>query len=1323
MLSGLPADKLSDIWILSDTTKAGQLLFPEFALAMYLCSLALKGNAIPSKLPDHIKNEVSSLVDIISFSTPDEATNAAPSNVPQFTASATPVNSQPTGVAPPSSLNTLMSLQQPQQTGFVQPQATGYAPALQPQTTGYAPTLQAQSTGYTPALQAQTTGYAPVLQAQTTGYTPALQAQTTGYAPALQAQTTGYTPALQAQSTGYSAAPLQAQSTGYQIAPLTAMPTGRPGEWGFINTPTGGLPGMDAFKSRFMPQQGVQNFTPSELQGNAKVEWAITKEEKRIYDGIFLEWDKERKGFVTGEMGIQIFSQSGLNRGDLETIWTLADPGNKGKLDRDEFAVAMHLIYRHLNGYPIPSRLPPELIPPSSQNFSDSVDTIKSYLKKSTKPSTVSYLKNHSLKSSAPAFKKDATVFKNDDDDFGYVSKSRHRSRRDGNDEKNEKSLSTDKLSIAELRKLVHEKQILLDAIDAKDEEEFDAVQDLQSRDLNVIEELKHRITNIQKEISKHPDAPLLSGDPHERKKDLLRQLNKNSDALPQITNDVRKVEDEIVRLKLELFRLKSEREHPGSTIVGTGPNGTITESDRRKARNRALMKARLAAVTGNVADAQSGNFEDFEAQFFQESENIRKEREDNERLFRDIEDSTEQIKRDMEGSLRETRDDIHTDRERLRWEEAIGVEDETKDFIYSLRRAATPSSAAPAKSFSTESTSRSSSTSTFSSTPAPAAAAPAPAASNTKRSASERAAYIKAEAERRMNEKLAALGISRPNKSSSAFSAPTDASPAASPAAPASPAPEKKAPPPPPPHKKAAPAPPAPAFSAPPQAPPPAVQARAPVPAAPIESDDSSSSDDDMDDEEFKELQRLKKQEEERIRKLEEEKKARDAKKNVKAQKKAERLAALKAEMEAMKERERKLMDGGSDSEDEKPTAPAAIAAPTALSPSTIASTATSTTTPDTSTSSLSEPAASSDLHTSNPFYRNNAATPTAAAATSATHPHHDNNPFFKSQQAAAATAADAPAPVAAPTPATSSYPVRSTTPKAPEPGIDKDIAANQRANQRGQSAYDDGWGAEPSDSSDEEDESSTRGAPDPSKLASMLFRSMAPQKPLGAQPTGQQAPAASAPAPAPPVPAVPEVAPAAATVPSVILAPAAAPPAPPAPVLAAAPPAPPAPVAAPQTLAAPVLTPEPESNYATPESANTPELSAQPNFAPPPPPAAAPPPPPPAPPAFPTELPQPQAAAPEAPPIPSFAAPPAPPVPAGAPPPPPFGAPPPPPPIPNGSGAAAPSFAPPPPPPPPSLLPDAGDAGAAMPDFAGSGLLEAIQRGTTLKKVNKSY
>lgn len=70
---------------LADTTNSGQLYFPEFCLAMYLCNLKLTGRSLPSTLPDNIKNEVSSMVDSIIFlSTPEEPGSllAAPTPTP-----------------------------------------------------------------------------------------------------------------------------------------------------------------------------------------------------------------------------------------------------------------------------------------------------------------------------------------------------------------------------------------------------------------------------------------------------------------------------------------------------------------------------------------------------------------------------------------------------------------------------------------------------------------------------------------------------------------------------------------------------------------------------------------------------------------------------------------------------------------------------------------------------------------------------------------------------------------------------------------------------------------------------------------------------------------------------------------------------------------------------------------------------------------------------------------------------------------------------------------------------------------------------------------
>jgi hypothetical protein len=343
--SKLPGDALSQIWLLSDTTKSGQLLFPEFALAMYLCNLKLTGKDLPAQLPERVTNEVSSMVDIISFGVADQQSASQPSsNAPSFPDVPTIQAPQP---QPTSSQ--LLSQLNPQPTGFQQ-QPTGF---------------QYQQTGYQSSpLQSMPTG----LQPQATGF----QSQATGY--------TGPRPPMPPMPTGFGQG-LTPQATGYPMAPLNAQPTGRPGQWGLVNAPASGLPNLQALQQQMMPQPGRETgFSTAGLRGNATVPWSITKDEKKIYDDMFKAWDGLSRGAVSGATAIEIFSQSGLEKDDLERIWTLSDPHNRGKLNLDEFAVAMHLIYRKLNGYPVPAKLPAELVPPSTRNINDAIGTMKSHL-------------------------------------------------------------------------------------------------------------------------------------------------------------------------------------------------------------------------------------------------------------------------------------------------------------------------------------------------------------------------------------------------------------------------------------------------------------------------------------------------------------------------------------------------------------------------------------------------------------------------------------------------------------------------------------------------------------------------------------------------------------------------------------------------------------------------------------------------------------------------------------------------------------------------------------------------------------------------------
>jgi hypothetical protein len=769
--SNLDGDSLSQIWMLADTTRSGQLLFPEFALAMYLCNLRLVGKSLPSTLPDNIKNEVSSMVDIINFAAVDDGPEPA---IRQSTATP-PVIQQPQPMPSNSQLLTA------QMTGFPSQQTLGG---------GFQGGFGQQS--QMSALGGGQGGFV----SQPTGFQNMSNPQPPGY--------TGPRPPMPPMPTGYSSGPsLAPQQTGFggMVAPLNAQPTGRPGQWGLVNAPATGLPNIDALQARMMPPQGREqgNFTTAGLSGNAVIPWAVTKEEKAHYDSLFKAWDGFGKGFIGGDAAIEVFERSGLERPDLERVWTLADNGNKGRLNMDEFAVAMHLIYRKLNGYPLPAQLPAELVPPSTRVFNDSIGAVKNLLHQESafrkdsgasllpQKTGVSYMKSHSFRGDGGILKtgrKDATVFKNNDDDIGYKSSARRRMGANGSSESPRSGspssvTSNDELTLDQLRKKIREKQVLLDAIDFKDENAADEDDALDRRDRREAEELYRRIRRVQEDVDAHPDSALRNLDSTAERRALRRQLQTLTDKLPQIASEVRKTERAIAEAKLELFRLRDAKAHPGSAaaIIGTGPGGAVTESDRLKARAKAMMQQRSAALTGRKIESSS---DDLDAPRRLEEENIkiRTEKDNNERMVKDVEESVNEFARGLEDGLKGGAENSTSEHEKRRWEDGLGVEDEVKDFIFELQRSSRSarirneergsggSREAPSRS-GTESSTRYESPAPQPSQPStrPAATTAASGSYASYKTPEERAAFIKQQAEQRMAERLAALGIRAPSK------------------------------------------------------------------------------------------------------------------------------------------------------------------------------------------------------------------------------------------------------------------------------------------------------------------------------------------------------------------------------------------------------------------------------------------------------------------------------------------------------------------------------------------------------------------------------
>uniref|UniRef100_A0A4W5P9S3 Epidermal growth factor receptor pathway substrate 15 n=1 Tax=Hucho hucho TaxID=62062 RepID=A0A4W5P9S3_9TELE len=97
-------------------------------------------------------------------------------------------------------------------------------------------------------------------------------------------------------------------------------------------------------------------------------QWAVSPPDKSKYDEVFAKTDLDMDGLVSGPEVRDIFLKTGLPSATLAHIWELCDIGDMGKLTREQFALALHLINQKLTtGVDPPQNLSPEMIPPSDR--------------------------------------------------------------------------------------------------------------------------------------------------------------------------------------------------------------------------------------------------------------------------------------------------------------------------------------------------------------------------------------------------------------------------------------------------------------------------------------------------------------------------------------------------------------------------------------------------------------------------------------------------------------------------------------------------------------------------------------------------------------------------------------------------------------------------------------------------------------------------------------------------------------------------------------------------------------------------------------------
>ncbi|NXI87365.1 EPS15 factor, partial [Rhipidura dahli] len=116
------------------------------------------------------------------------------------------------------------------------------------------------------------------------------------------------------------------------------------------------------------PPRFTDTSSPLLLSGtpSSDLPWAVKLEDKVKYDAIFDSLNPVN-GLLSGDKVKPVLLNSKLPVDILGRVWELSDIDHDGMLDRDEFAVAMFLVYCALEKEPVPMSLPAALVPPSKR--------------------------------------------------------------------------------------------------------------------------------------------------------------------------------------------------------------------------------------------------------------------------------------------------------------------------------------------------------------------------------------------------------------------------------------------------------------------------------------------------------------------------------------------------------------------------------------------------------------------------------------------------------------------------------------------------------------------------------------------------------------------------------------------------------------------------------------------------------------------------------------------------------------------------------------------------------------------------------------------
>ncbi|XP_029904722.1 epidermal growth factor receptor substrate 15 isoform X2 [Myripristis murdjan] len=402
------------------------------------------------------------------------------------------------------------------------------------------------------------------------------------------------------------------------------------------------------------------------------IPWVVKAEEKMKFDAIFDSLGPVG-GMLTGEKVKPVLLNSKLPVDVLGRVWELSDLDRDGMLDKDEFAVAMYLVYRALEGEPVPMSLPPPLVPPSKRKKSSvppvmpllpSPPSVKDSRSSHTGTKTIPHPPKPApapaptpaaapwVVSPADKAKYDELFSKTDGDMDGLVSGPEVR------DIFLKTGLPSATLAriwelcdIGDIGKLTREQFALaLHLINQKLTKGLDPPQTLSPEmippsDRHNIKQ--NNIANLAADFSAIKELDSLSNeivDLQREKSGVEQEIKEKEEAIQQRTSEVQDLQDEVAREGTELQRLQSERQRVQEALEELDEQRNTLEEQLAHIRQQTSHENQLISSLQLEHEEQEQRISQYEEELVQAREELLNLQEETRRLEEKVQAAQEQL-------------------------------------------------------------------------------------------------------------------------------------------------------------------------------------------------------------------------------------------------------------------------------------------------------------------------------------------------------------------------------------------------------------------------------------------------------------------------------------------------------------------------------------------------------------------------------------------------------------------------------------------------------------------------------------------------------